>query len=66
MQWIRITSVKLNFIADINIYQVIEKGMKRGVSYITQIYSKASNKYMEPHDKYKLMINVRISSSWSD
>lgn len=66
MQWIRTTSVKLNFIADIDMYQFIEKGMKGRVSYITQIYSKASNKYMEPCDKNKLMINVGISSSWSN
>ena len=31
-------------------YLFVEKGMKRGISYITKKYSKANNKYMKSYD----------------
>ena len=31
-------------------YLFVEKGMRRGISYITKKYSKANNKYMKSYD----------------
>ena len=51
--------VKLKLIFDIDMYQLVERRMRGGISYITQSYSKANNKYMPPYNsnessKYKM------------
>ena len=38
------TDVKLDLLLDIDMYQLIEKGMRGGLNYIAQRYSKANNK----------------------
>ena len=42
---LNITEVKLEIISDLDMYIFFEKGMSGGVSYISNIYSKASNKH---------------------
>ena len=48
---LKTTGVKLDLISDTDIHQFIEKGMRGGVIYIAQRYSKANNGYMKPYGK---------------
>ena len=43
------TKVELQLISDTEMHLFFEKVMKSGVSYISQRYSKASNKYLQPY-----------------
>ena len=43
---LKMTSVKLEKISDIDQYLFIEKGTRGGISYIAKRYAKANNKYM--------------------
>ena len=44
------TNIKLELMTDIDMFQFIEKGMRGGVSYITNQYGNA-NKYMKEYDE---------------
>ena len=50
---LKTTGVKLEKIPDINMYLFIEKGLRGGISYIAERYSKANNKYMKNYDPKK-------------
>ena len=50
---LKITGITLEKISDISIYIFIEKGLKRGISYICKRYSEANNKYMKNYDPKK-------------
>ena len=50
---LKMTGMKLEKISDIGKYLFIEKGLRRGVSYIAKRYAKANNKYTENHDLKK-------------
>ena len=50
---LKMTGVRLEKIADIDMYLFIEKGLKGGISYIAKRYSKANNKYMKNYDLKK-------------
>ena len=50
---LKMTSVKLEKISDIDQYLFIEKGTRCGVSYIAKRYAKANNKYMCDYDSKK-------------
>ena len=44
------TKVELELITDPDMYIFFEKGMRGGVSYISNKYSKANIKYLESYD----------------
>ena len=48
---LKMTRVRLDLISDVDMYQFVEKGMRGGVSYIANRYSKANNKYMKDFDE---------------
>ena len=47
---VKMSRVKLEKISDIDKYLFIEKGIRRGISYIAKRYAKANNKYMNDYD----------------
>ena len=47
---VNITKVELELISVPEMYLFLEKGMRDGVSYIYERYSKADNKYLKSHD----------------
>ena len=50
---LNMTKVKLELISDLDIYIFFEKGMRGGVSYISNRYRKANNKYLKSYDQNK-------------
>ena len=44
---LKMTGVKLEKIVDPDMYLLIEKGLRGGISYIAKRYSRANNKYMK-------------------
>ena len=47
---LNMTKVELELISDLDMYIFFEKGMRGGVSYISNRYSKANNKYLKSYD----------------
>ena len=50
---LKMIGVKLEKIVGIDMYLVIEKGLRGGISYIAKRYAKANNKYMNDYDPKK-------------
>ena len=50
---LKMTKIKLDLVSDINMHLFIEKGMRAGILYICERYSKANNKYIQCHDSNK-------------
>ena len=50
--------MKLELITDHHMYIFFEKGMRGGVSYISNRYGKASNKYLKSYDPPKKNQNI--------
>ena len=50
---LKMTDVKLEKISDTDKYLFIEKGLRRGISYIAKRYAKGNNKYMNDYDPKK-------------
>ena len=56
LSWVamlKMTGIKLEKISDTDKYLFIEKGLRRGISYIAKRYAKANNKYMNDYDPKK-------------
>ena len=47
---LKMTKVELKLIIDPDMYIFFEKGTRTGISYISNIYSKANNKYLNSYD----------------
>ena len=49
---LKMTETELELISGTDMYLFVEKGMRRGISYIAEIFRKANNKYIQSyHDK---------------
>ena len=56
LSWVamlKMTGIKLEKISDIDKYLFIEKGLRRGISYIAKWYLKANSKHMNDYDPKK-------------
>ena len=49
----KMTEIELELISDIDMYLLVEKGMRGGISYIAKRFSKANNRYMQCYDDKK-------------
>ena len=47
------TDINLELITDFDMYQMVETGLRGGVSYIANRYSKPNKKYLSDYDKNK-------------
>ena len=50
---LKMTGINLELTTDIDMYQMVENGLRSGVSYIANRYSKPNNKYLSGYDKNK-------------
>ena len=53
---LKMTVVRLEKIADVDMYLFIEKGLERGISCIARRYAKSNNKYTKNYDPKKRQI----------
>ena len=67
---LKITDIKLELMVDIGMFQLIEKGMRGGISYIANRYGKANNKYIKDYDekapsKYIMYLDANNLYGWA-
>ena len=67
---LKMTGIKLELMADIDMYQFIEKGMRGGTSYIANRYGKANNRHMKEYDekapsKYIMYLDANNLYGWA-
>ena len=62
---LKMTGIEFLKIFDIDMYLIIEKGLKGGISYIAKRYSEANNKYMKnygPKKRSKFIIYLGMNN----
>ena len=47
---LKMTEIESEVISDIDMYLLVEKWLRGGISYIAKRFSKANNKYMQSYD----------------
>ena len=67
---LQMTEIKLELMTDIDMFQLIEKGLHGGISYIANRYGKANNKYMKEYDekapsKYIMYLDANNLYGWA-
>ena len=67
---LKMTYINLKLITDIDMYQMVEKGLRGGVSYIANRYSKQNNEYLSDNDEnkdspYLMYLDVNNLYGWA-
>ena len=67
---LQMTYINLEIITDIDIYQMVETGLRGGVSYIANRRSKPNNKYLSDYDKnkdssYLMYLDTNVLYAWA-
>ena len=67
---LKMTGIKIELINDIDQYQLIEKGMREGTSYIAHRYGEANNKHMSNYEaektsKYLMYLHANNLYGWA-
>ena len=62
---LRMTTVEIELISNVDMYQFVENGMRGGISYIANRYGKANDKYMQnwnPNEASKYLMYLDASN----
>ena len=67
---LKMTDINLELITDTDMYQMVETGLRGGVSYIANRYSKPNNKYLSDNDKKKIVyikkeLDILLNVIWN-
>ena len=67
---LKMTRIKLELISEIDMYLLVEKAIRGGISYIAKGFSKANNKHMQPYDnskpsKYIMYLDANNLYGWT-